>query len=98
MFRRYLAFLEGPGASSDSGGETGTANLAWMCQTAVADTGDMSVDKLSRWLGFVQGVLAAAGSISVAEERDVSRPLFHAAYRQDGVAVPATLGRIPGKA
>jgi len=45
---------------------------------------------LSRWLGFVQGVLTCLGRLSVKEERDFSRPLFHAAYAAAG-AIPPTL-------
>jgi len=91
LFRRYLAVLgDGPLADGD---ETSTANLAWMCRRALEGADTLPVDKLSRWLGFVQGVLAARGAISVAAERDFSRPLFHAAYWGEGTAVPPTIGR-----
>lgn len=91
LFRRYLALLgDEPLAEGD---ETSPANLAWMCREALAGAETLPVDKLSRWLGFVQGVLAARAIISVADEREVSRPLFHSAYRTEGTAMPPTLER-----
>ena len=54
------------------------------------------LDKTSRWLGYVQGVMAAEGMPSVREERDFSRPMFHAAYAAAGVALPATAESPPG--
>jgi hypothetical protein len=35
---------------------------------------------MHRWLGFVQGVLAARGAISVDEERNYTHPIFHKLY------------------
>jgi hypothetical protein len=70
---------------------TSPAHLAWMCDTAADRCRDWPLDKLSRWLGFVQGVLASRGTLSVEAERDFSRPLFHAAYAVDGEAAPETL-------
>ncbi len=37
-------------------------------------------DKMHRWLGFVQGVLAARGAIRVDEERNYTRPIFQELY------------------
>lgn len=37
-------------------------------------------DKMNRWLGFIQGVLAMRGIISVDEEREFTRPLFHSLH------------------
>lgn len=90
MFERYLGLIAGLPQDPADRSETGLANLAWMCRTAIDAIDSYPVDKLSRWLGFVQGVLAARGAIKVAEERDFSRPLFHAAYRSIGEAIPAT--------
>ncbi len=36
----------------------------------------MTPDKIGRWVGFVQGVMAARGWLSVPEERDRTRELF----------------------
>jgi hypothetical protein len=62
-----------------------------MARTALQEGGSWPEDKLSRWLGFVQGVMAAQGLITVAEEREASRPLFHWAYRVQGFETPATV-------
>lgn len=36
----------------------------------------LPVEKLCRWLGYIQGVLIERGHTTVAEERDWTRPLF----------------------
>ena len=45
---------------------------------------EMSLDKKARWFGFIQGVLFVNNIISVKEERNLTRPLFHAAYERRG--------------
>lgn len=87
LFQRYLDII---GRREDAGADpkTSVQNCAWMCRTALDELDTLPVDKLSRWLGFVQGVLATLGLIRVDTERDFSRPLFHAAYRQDGNVPP----------
>jgi len=50
-------------------------NLIWLCEKAIEE--DLPVDKMNRWLGFVQGCLAMRGIIDVDEERDYSRQLFN---------------------
>lgn len=89
LLARCLAVLE---AAGDDGiaGETGSLHLAWMCRHAAANLGSWPVDKASRWLGYVQGVMAVRGLLSVSAERDFSRPLFHAAYAAAGRGIPAT--------
>lgn len=80
----YSSDLEGiqfPGENP----RTGAAHLRWMCRTARDNAAFWPVDKTGRWLGFVQGVLAARGLLDVDTERDRTRPMFHAAY---GRAVP----------
>jgi len=64
LFRRYKSILKKRAASrfDDPGtGRTSTENLLWMCDTAL--TRDMPLGKMSRWLGFVQGVMATKGLI-----------------------------------
>lgn len=34
------------------------------------------LNKLNRWLGYIQGVLIMTGQTTVKEERDFTRPLF----------------------
>lgn len=50
----------------------------------------LPTDKISRWIGFIQGVLAADGFLDVKEERDSTRPIFHRAYKAMGVEIPKT--------
>lgn len=45
---------------------------------------EMPIDKIARWTGFIQGVLAARGVISVDEERERTRPIFTAALSGPG--------------
>lgn len=40
----------------------------------------LPIDKISRWLGFLQADLIHKGIMTVDGERDFSRPLFHEAY------------------
>ena len=102
LFRRYAAMVEkeilrsrrtqGYASSFSSSEDSliGYDNLAWMCRTALENIDSFPVDKLNRWLGFVQGVLCMKGLITVEGERDYSRPLFHEAYQTEGLEVPAS--------
>ena len=71
--------------------ETSADNLKWMCVTLVENINTFPVDKISRWIGFVQGVLACQGLLNVTEERDRTRPLFHAAYQAMEIVPPASM-------
>lgn len=68
-------------------------NLSWMCRTAIRESDSIAPDKASRWLGFIQGCLAMRDMINVDSERDITRPLFHAAARARGKTPGATLVR-----
>lgn len=57
-------------------------NLLSLCNEVINHAADHPFDKLNRWLGFVQGVLATAKVIDVQEERNYTRPKFHALYRR----------------
>lgn len=61
-------------------GKTSREHICWMLNELQEKIDVFPADKTSRWLGFVQGVLAANGRIDVDEERDRTRPLFHEAY------------------
>lgn len=97
LFARYRKIICAVTSHDEADARLSLENLAWMCRTAEASIDDLPLDKLSRWLGFVQGCLAMRGLIDVDTERDVSRPLFHAAYASDGGDVPATLERAADK-
>lgn len=53
---------------------TGLHLLRMIREIATDDT--MPIDKVARWTGFIQGVLATRGVISVDEERDRTRRIF----------------------
>lgn len=42
-------------------------------------------DKLSRWVGFIQGLLYGRGFITVEEERDFSREIYKPIYDKYGL-------------
>lgn len=54
--------------------------IAALCQEGIDRGAEYPFDKMSRWLGFAQGVLAAVGAIDVDQERDFTRPLLHALH------------------
>lgn len=66
------------------------ANLYWMWQTATQNLMIWPVDKTSRWIGFIQGVLTVSGVLDTNEERDRTRPFFHEAYEAMGFDKPKT--------
>lgn len=70
----------------EDGDPTSEEHLLWMCEHCeplVRDDGHgMSVDKYSRWLGFVQGCIIMRGYTTVQEERDRTRPWFNDPQRK----------------
>lgn len=54
--------------------KTDHKHLLWMLEQIMI--GEVTGKKSHRWLGFIQGVLAARMFISVDEERNVTRPFF----------------------
>jgi hypothetical protein len=72
--------------------------LKSMCQTVINHTSqydngknEMTEDKISRWLGYVQGIMTIYGWITVAAERENTRPLFHQAYEDLGLNKPKSI-------
>ena len=41
----------------------------------------MPIDKVARWVGFIQGVMCCRGYISVENERNRTRPIYQEAYK-----------------
>jgi hypothetical protein len=82
LFNRYLGML------------APNSHEYWLCQTALDKLDEYPIDKLSRWLGYVQGVLCEKGVTTTDKERDFSRPLFHEAYRNEGIDIPPTLDKV----
>jgi hypothetical protein len=59
---------------------TSASHLRWMCIYLLQNIDTMNLDKAARWVGFIQGVMAANGVLDVTTERDRTRPIFTAAY------------------
>ncbi len=99
LFERYIRLIResAPIVEAYESEETSNDHLTWMCVKSLENLDKWPEDKLSRWLGYVQGVLAVRYVINVQEERDLSRPLFHAAYNNASVPVPPTLNKAATK-
>lgn len=93
LFSRYRSILLSAAEFEEASEGCSRGHLLWMCETASAEAAAWPDDKTSRWLGFVQGIMTARGLLTVAAEREFSRPLFHAAYVEQGRALPASVGR-----
>jgi deoxyribodipyrimidine photolyase len=83
MFRRYNTIMQ-PLEFENKG------RLVLMCIHAISHP-EYPIDKLSRWLGFVQGVLYSNNIIDLDEERDFSRKLFKQAYKDQGIEIPKSV-------
>lgn len=84
MFRRYNGMLQ------DLKDEK-SLRLTLMGLHAISHSDEMPIDKMSRWLGFVQGYLWAKDLIDINEERELSRKLFHNAYIKEGIPIPESI-------
>lgn len=91
LLERYLSIADAMPPQADCPPCTDAQHLSWMCSTAIANAAAWPEDKLSRWLGFVQGILTVRGYLTVEGERQASRPLFHEAYRTSGTLAPASM-------
>jgi hypothetical protein len=56
-----------------------------ICKTAINKVDDFTVDKHSRWLGFVQGILFSQGLLDLEMTRDETRPLFQKIYKKHNI-------------
>ena len=83
LFKRY-AELAGANAAKLDGltPKCRSAALVALCDEAIANGRDYPFDKMNRWLGFTQGVLATTGIIDVDAEREYTRPLLHQLHLQ----------------
>ena len=61
-------------------GKWAASHLRWMCEYLMNEIGRMPPDKSGRWIGFIQGVMAAHGVIDVDAERERTRPIYAKAY------------------
>ena len=65
-----------------------TNNLKELSIEAIDKINDYPIDKLSRWLGFVQCYIIFTNQSTIDIERDFSRPLFHKAYENENIQIP----------
>ena len=59
-----------------------------LIEEGISQAYKLPIDKLSRWLGYVQCSLISEGLVTIDGERDFSRPLFHNAYFNEGLDIP----------
>lgn len=99
IFENYLEILKDQFVIEDKKHtQERILQLIAMCQTVVNHTSPydsgvsaMTEDKVSRWLGYVQGIMTVYGWITVAQERETTRPLFHQAYADLGIEKPPSI-------
>lgn len=68
-------------------------NIVWMCDSIIENGASWPIDKVARWIGYIQATMIVTGLTSVDAERDFSRPLFHDAYGKEGFDIPPTRER-----
>lgn len=93
LAKRYLEVLLNNKSQRDEPECTGVDHLIGMCRWIITHP-DVFIDKQSRWIGFIQGVMAMRGFVSVQEERCLTRPMFHKAYIEMDMVVPVSVGVI----
>lgn len=69
--------------------KTSDTHLKWMLGECLLNIRTMPIDKMGRWVGFVQGVLVCEGILDVDDERDRTRPIFKKAYSTPSAAETA---------
>ncbi len=74
MIRRYRSIIEGRNFKDEE-------FLLNFCDSALSIA---NPDKLSRWIGYIQGVLIERGILDTKFERDVSREIYKPIYERLG--------------
>ena len=82
LFNRYIYILKKNPFDSDID-KCDSNSLIALSREAIEKIESLPLDKLNRWLGFIQGVAILNGVLTVDGERDFSRPLFKNAYGSD---------------
>ncbi len=63
-----------------------------MMDMVVKNIDDWPKDKSGRWVGYVQCLLVEVEKVTtIDEERDYTRPMFHALYGEAGYDVPESV-------
>jgi hypothetical protein len=80
-----------PAVIPGSNKRTCPENLRWLMERVISEIDTFPLDKMGRWIGFVQGVLALSNNLDVDDTRNESREIYHQAYIATGQAVPRTM-------
>lgn len=73
---RYLQTIKGVVQRYQTIGTRDAELERFMAEIVAGCQSGLPSSKLNRWLGYVQGVLIERGFLTVAEERDATRPVF----------------------
>lgn len=68
-------------------------NILWLIDTGLSRNGSYPIDKIGRWIGFVQCALIVRGILDTNREREKTRSIFHTAYLATNQKIPETLNR-----
>lgn len=90
LFERYINILRNSNYKTDIE-ECSKEHLIYMCDYAVKNILDFPDDKTSRWLWYIQWIMINNKLISVNEERDFSRKLFHKVYEKNLIKIPKSI-------
>ena len=85
LFERYLKFIQDQKNHIEVLSlpeKCSYDNLVSLSNEAISNSDKYPNDKLQRWLGFTQGVLATIGVIDVDQERDFTRKYLHAYHSE----------------
>lgn len=66
-------------------------HLSRMIDTLIENNNVYPIDKTSRWIGFIHGVLYSQGYIDLEKEHNFTRPIYHTVYRDSDIVIPDTL-------
>jgi len=62
-----------------------------MCDYMINNIATTTIDKQSRWLGYIQRGLIDVNLTTVKSEREFSRNLFHKNYKDMGITIPESI-------
>lgn len=89
LFTRYAKLAKANAAKLDALPlRCQSASVLALCGEAIKNGGDYPEDKMNRWIGFVQGVLASTGALDMDDEREFTRPLFQRMHGDSARSFP----------
>jgi len=86
VIRRCWNILKKAPKISHAVPELCTNHLIEMCEVLLCKS--YPLDKMNRWLGYIQAGLVVHNLITVNDERDFTRPIFHKAYKSENIDIP----------